>query len=279
MCGSLADRVAAVAPVAGLRNPPGCAPTRPVPAITFHGTADTWVDHTGLPENVAAWAERNGCGPTPIEASIPGDDVVSITRVRYPCEPEAAVVLYDIEGGGHGWPGSPFSRAIESVVGYTTFAISATDLIWDFFAAHPMPAAEPPATEGTFDALTYNVAGLPVGLSSSQPDVNTPYISPLLNDYDLVLVQEDWANPDPPLPTRVFHDLLIADVDHPYLSTPKPVPLGTNPARPSALLSDGLNRMSRFPFGDVTRVMWPNCFGGADTSDGGAADCLAEKGF
>ena len=58
------------------------------------------------------------------------------------------------------------------------------------------------------------------------------------------------------------------------------VPLGTNPLRPSGRCSsDGLNRLSRFPFGEITRVMWTNCFGGADTSDGGAADCLAEKGF
>jgi endonuclease/exonuclease/phosphatase family metal-dependent hydrolase len=32
-------------------------------------------------------------------------------------------------------------------------------------------------------------------------------------------------------------------------------------------------------FGDVTRVAWAGCFGGADGSDGGAADCLALKGF
>jgi hypothetical protein len=37
--------------------------------------------------------------------------------------------------------------------------------------------------------------------------------------------------------------------------------------------------MSRFPFGELTRVMWDNCFGGADTSDGGGADCLSQKGF
>jgi hypothetical protein len=41
---------------------------------------------------------------------------------------------------------------------------------------------------GTFEALTYNVAGLPQGLSSSNPAEFTPQISPLLNSYDLVLV-------------------------------------------------------------------------------------------
>src|SRR5690606_27992207 len=105
-------------------------------------------------------------------------------HIEHACPQGADVEWYSIGEGGHAWPGSEFSKAIASAVGYTTFAIEATDLIWAFFDAHPMPA--PPATEGTFDALTYNVAGLPVGLSSSQPDINTPYISPLLNAYDLV---------------------------------------------------------------------------------------------
>jgi hypothetical protein len=144
-------------------------------------------------------------------------------------------------------------------------------------AGAPPPA--PPRT-GELSTLTYNVAGLPEVLSGSNPSVNTALISPLLNDYDVVLVQEDWANPDPPIPgVSVYHDILISEVDHPFLSDPAPVPLGSNPLRPTALLSDGLNRMSQFPFTGPERHMWPNCFGGADTSDGGAADCLSEKGF
>lgn len=139
---------------------------------------------------------------------------------------------------------------------------------------------EPGSPAGQFRALTYNVAGLPAGLSGSEPDVNTELISPLLNDYDLVLVQESWVNPDPPIPgLEVFHEVLVSQVTHPYLSQPAPPPLGSDPRRPEALVSDGLNRMSRFPFGELTRVMWENCFGGADTSDGGAADCLSQKGF
>jgi hypothetical protein len=133
---------------------------------------------------------------------------------------------------------------------------------------------------GEFVALTYNVAGLPEPLSGSEPAVNTVLISPLLNDYDLVLVQEDWIDPEPPVPGFDFyHDDLISKVDHPFLSTPAPPPLGTDPRRPEALVADGLNRMSRVPFGEITRQMWSNCFGGADTSDGGAADCLSQKGF
>jgi len=134
--------------------------------------------------------------------------------------------------------------------------------------------------QGEFTALTYNVAGLPEPLSGSEPATNTPLISPLLNDYDLVLVQEDWIDPVPPAAGLDFyHDDLIAEVDHEHVSTPAPPPLGTDPRRPEALVADGLNRMSRFPFGEITREMWSGCFGSLDTSDGGAADCPSQKGF
>jgi hypothetical protein len=134
---------------------------------------------------------------------------------------------------------------------------------------------------GEINALSYNVAGLPEGLSGSQPLTNTPYISPLLNDYGLVLVQESWQTPIPnPFGAlRVYHELLVVDALHPYQSVSAPIPGGTDPRRPSAFLSDGLNRFSNWPFGDLTRVAWDGCFGGADTSDRGAADCLAMKGF
>jgi hypothetical protein len=142
-------------------------------------------------------------------------------------------------------------------------------------------APDTPTVEtGTFRALSYNVAGLPEPLSGSDSDVNSPLISPLLNGYDLVLLQEDWVDPDPPLAGIDFHhDDIVSAVTHPYRSVPAPPPLGTDPRRPTALVADGLNLLSVFPFGEVRRVMWDGCFGGPDTSDGGAGDCLSQKGF
>lgn len=128
--------------------------------------------------------------------------------------------------------------------------------------------------QGEFLALSYNVAGLPQGISGSNPVVNTPLIGPLLNDYDLVLMQETWQTPDPnPLaPTRVYHEILDAASEHPYKSESMPLPLNGNPERPTAIVSDGLNRFSRFPFGEITRQRWAGC-------DDSAADCLSLKGF
>ncbi len=127
---------------------------------------------------------------------------------------------------------------------------------------------------GEILALSYNVAGLPQGLSGSDPEVNTPIIGPRLNGYDLVLLQETWLTPSPnPLaPLRTYHEILEAASEHPFQSVSLPAPLGSDPTRPSALLADGLNRFSRFPFQPVNRVRWSDCHASS-------ADCLAQKGF
>lgn len=122
--------------------------------------------------------------------------------------------------------------------------------------------AESEQSNVTVSVLTYNVAGLPAGISSSEPDVNTPIISPLLNDYDIVLVQEDF----------IYHRDLARDAEHTFHSEEKE--LGEK------LVNDGLNRFSQYAFGELARFPWPRCYG--DAMGGtvtGAGDCLAEKGF
>ncbi len=106
------------------------------------------------------------------------------------------------------------------------------------------------------EVLTYNVAGLPERLSSSNPSRNIPLISPMLNPYDLVLVQEDFA----------FHGELVREVDHPFLTPPDTSTKG---------LGDGLNLLSRIPFTQVVRDAWDACNG--TLNDG--SDCLTSKGF
>ncbi len=104
--------------------------------------------------------------------------------------------------------------------------------------------------------LVYNVAGLPQGISGGNPTINTPLISPLLNPFDLVYVQEDFS----------FHEQLISAATHPFKSTP----LTTGGA-----LGDGLNRLARYPFSDFTRTAWDVCYGTVDSG----SDCLTKKGF
>ena len=89
-----------------------------------------------VPERAATWAVRNGCAPDPAETPVADD----VTLVRFACPPGDEVELYRIEDGGHSWPGSQFSVSIASIIGKTTLSIDATQLIWDFFVAHPLHA-------------------------------------------------------------------------------------------------------------------------------------------
>lgn len=141
------------------------------------------------------------------------------------------------------------------------------------------------ATSGDFTVLTYNVAGLPQEFSGVNPDEHIPLISPLLDDYDVVLTQEDFDWWDPLLDDLTFahyHEQLRAQATHEFRSGqwPGPAAAGIDPAvRPLPFVGDGLGTLSRMELSGATRVAWRGCFGGADTTDGGAADCLAGKGF
>ncbi len=164
------DRIAAVAPVAGVRDIKGCRFTRPVPIVSFHGTADGYVSFTGgvgqqaldlpapdgsgkklrdtldpsqlkksldskdsIPNIMAAWAKRNGCPTGNTEKPVAPD----VTRVSFNCPPADATILYRVTDGGHTWPGSEFSQAAASLVGPTTMSVSADAVMWDFFVNHP----------------------------------------------------------------------------------------------------------------------------------------------
>ncbi|MFJ9160129.1 jacalin-like lectin [Streptomyces griseoviridis] len=117
-------------------------------------------------------------------------------------------------------------------------------------ATAPVATAAQPAATGTFDVLTYNVAGLPEGLSSSHPATNTPLISPRLAPYDIVNVQEDFN----------YHAALYAGDNHPYRTA----------TSGGAAIGDGLNTLSSYPFDDFERVRWNACTG---------TNCLTPKGF
>jgi polyhydroxybutyrate depolymerase len=160
----LSDRIAAAAPVAGIAVLDPCDRTRPVPAIIFHGTDDEFLAYDGgvgaaaedlpLPDDpgetagdvedallddvlpgaeasAAAWAEGNGC-PDAEPATEPVSDTVD--RLDYGCEVE----LYRVVGGGHTWPGSAFDAAIGDIVGPVDLSVSANEVMWAFFQAHPL---------------------------------------------------------------------------------------------------------------------------------------------
>ena len=159
-------------------------------------------------------------------------------------------------------------RAGRAVVALVALALAAAACVPVASRGEPR---NPRRVGGGFSLLTYNVAGLPEGISQSHPEASSPVIGRLINGYDLVVLQEDFG---------FYSHLIAGNATHPHRSDPHPGPKVENPiGRPTALVGDGLNRYSRLAFGDVVRVPWPGCFGGADTSDGGSGDCLALKGY
>lgn len=165
---TMADRVAAIAPIAGVTMPDPCEPSRPVPVMTVHGTADPILlfnggvdvgflddapddgddaeeappttvevdlDGEGYPATVRQWAELGGCEDEATDEPV-GDQTILRT---YDCPEDMAVEFYIVEGGGHSWPSSEFSRQIEDIVGPTTFDIDASQEAWDFFTRFHLP--------------------------------------------------------------------------------------------------------------------------------------------
>jgi polyhydroxybutyrate depolymerase len=169
-----ADRIAAAAGVGGLRNPTWCHPSRPVPVLAVHGTADTFVTYTGgigasaaalpAPDGsgrtlgqvgaggderfapstfdqpieavVAAWATRNGCRLPLVTTAVAAD----VDRLAASCPAGSAAVLYKVAGGGHTWPVGTTGPPSSGFFGKRTTSINATQLIWDHFSQFSLPA-------------------------------------------------------------------------------------------------------------------------------------------
>jgi len=146
---TLSERIAAFGGVSGAYHTPWekCNPSRPVPAIIIHGTADPTVPYEGspastysfstpnIPEWTAALAQRNGCAETPLTLPALGE----VTGVQYTnCIGGADVILYTVAEGGHSWPGSPYPPP-EDQFGHASMDADATRLMWDFFKQHPLP--------------------------------------------------------------------------------------------------------------------------------------------
>ncbi|MEX1254686.1 MAG: PHB depolymerase family esterase [Dehalococcoidia bacterium] len=144
----LSERIAAFASIAGITFAADCAPAGPVSVLAFHGVADPIIPFEGGPlgiealsnlsfpavrESVGKWAAQDACDTAPEEEQVSEH----VTLERYAgCAEGADVVLYVISEGGHTWPGAPVDVAS---LGVTTREIKATDLLWEFFAAHPKP--------------------------------------------------------------------------------------------------------------------------------------------
>ncbi len=134
----MADRFAAIAPVAARNRTLSCAPSRPVPMIAIHGTEDIIVDYSLAVASVDAWIAYNQCSVEPQVVYQQGDvECVSYDQ----CAQGATTEFCTVDGGGHNWPGSfdLFEADPETFywAGKNTRDIDASAEIWRFFVKHP----------------------------------------------------------------------------------------------------------------------------------------------
>ena len=162
----LADRVTAVAPVAGLRagraagpeftepDASDCRPSRPITVLAIHGTDDPTNPFPGgeglrwgysVERAAARWASRDHCATAPALEKVS----THVTRVRYgTCGASSEVVLYRIEasrdqGGVHVWPGVQRDLATRAPSASAAGAgaksaaeVDATAVVLEFFSRH-----------------------------------------------------------------------------------------------------------------------------------------------
>jgi polyhydroxybutyrate depolymerase len=153
---SMADRVAAIAPVAAdMPKTMICLPSRPVPALFIDGTEDPVISYNGgsykpgqfhmlsAEESVKAWARFDHCAEKPAQGKLPSTDPKwkeTKTFTFNGCHEDAQVILYAMKDGGDTWPGGE-QYMIEKEVGKVSNALNANEAIWSFLSAKKLPEA------------------------------------------------------------------------------------------------------------------------------------------
>ena len=154
----IADRLAAIAPNAGLRagrpdpddvsvpEVEDCRPARPLPVLTFHGQEDVVNPYPGngdlrwgyaVPLAVQTWARLDDCRRGPQATTVSEH----VTRFSYTgCRSGVEVHFYRVSNGGHTWPGS---NGPPHGPGLVTREIDASRIMWDFFEDYRLPRRGP----------------------------------------------------------------------------------------------------------------------------------------
>jgi len=157
---NFADRIAAIAPVAGplpADDRASCRPSRAISVLEIHGTADPIVPYGGgavknyrargnggvvlsVAETIAFWAHNAGCSDAPrterLAPVAPADGTGVVKTTFADCRRGAAVTSYAIDGGGHTWRGG-WAYMPRFLIGTTSDQLDASRAIVEFFLAHP----------------------------------------------------------------------------------------------------------------------------------------------
>ncbi len=152
-----ADRLAAIAPVAAnlAEDVLNLKPSQPISILIINGDEDPLVPWAGgyvgfgakkrgkcisAMETLHFWQTANGItAGTELVTNLLERDDKDGTRVQvlmsHNNSTGADVVLYDVQGGGHTWPGGWQYLGVW-LVGRTSREINASVVIWEFFKTH-----------------------------------------------------------------------------------------------------------------------------------------------
>jgi polyhydroxybutyrate depolymerase len=153
------ERIAAVAGVAGTLALERFAPRRPIPVMHIHSMqdhiarydggfgppatlVDTRVLNMSVEDMLRKWLDFDGCPLKPGlvdtlagEAGTPDGAHGAIRRVYRPCRQGTEVVLWQLTGAGHVWPGGVRDYNPQ-LLGSGTAVIDANTEIWKFFSRY-----------------------------------------------------------------------------------------------------------------------------------------------
>jgi polyhydroxybutyrate depolymerase len=149
----MADRLAAIAPVAGGYGPPGdCHPARPLPMLEIHGAEDPVVPYGGkehgtqsLPRFLSVsrflrqWTALDGCrGGSKRTTPRPG-----VTRLTWNhCAGGSVVQHLKLADTDHGWPGGHWSAAGKKKPSpaHDPTGLDGAETVWHFLSQFRLPS-------------------------------------------------------------------------------------------------------------------------------------------
>ena len=151
-----ANRIAAIAPVAGAYNLATFAPSQPVSVLHIHSVDDPRALYTGgsgppfpgtnvrashrpVMEGIEKWRAHDGCSTrsrdTATRNGRQGTTTQTATLIVWDgCTRGTTVAHWKLTGVGHGWPGTTQTPVREELIGPPTTIISAAEEAWKFFA-------------------------------------------------------------------------------------------------------------------------------------------------
>lgn len=131
LAGERPDLVAAIGIVAGVVADDFPSPKTPVPLVAFHGRMDMVLPYPDMAIALTFWAKANKCSAPAVSEKLSEQ----VQRHTFkPGDGGGDIVAYTLERGNHMWPGG---NIMPGKTEQPVQDLKATDVMWEFFKAHP----------------------------------------------------------------------------------------------------------------------------------------------